>query len=143
MEVHQYDDHTEETLRLVPSSESEHADYTRFIESYDLLDSADVFRKAAFLLQNEVRPEDGPNITKTELEALQAETDHKWSQPWSLYFTILMCSIGAVEQGMAQTSMNGANLYFPKEFGIDSHTSHDTVIVGLINSGIYLSVGIL
>jgi MFS family permease len=39
--------------------------------------------------------------------------------------------------------MNGANLYFPKEFGIGSTSRRDTLIVGLINSGIYLSSGIV
>lgn len=39
--------------------------------------------------------------------------------------------------------MNGANLYFPKQFNIGTDSSHDTLIVGLINSGMYISIGVL
>ena len=76
-------------------------------------------------------------------EALVLETEHKWSQPAMLYFTIAVCSIGAIEQGWAQSSMNGANLHYPAEFGIGSTAWGDTLVVGLINSAIYLSTGIV
>jgi hypothetical protein len=82
-------------------------------------------------------------ITREEISALQHESERKWSQPKTLYLTILVCSIGAIEQGWAQTNMNGANLYFPRAFGIDSDSLHDTLVVGLINSGIYLSTGLM
>ncbi|KAK8068764.1 hypothetical protein PG994_005380 [Apiospora phragmitis] len=39
--------------------------------------------------------------------------------------------------------MNGANLYFPKEFGIGSSDFKDTLLVGLINSAIYLSTALV
>lgn len=55
----------------------------------------------------------------------------------------MVCSLGAIEQGWAQTGMNGANLTFPKAFGIDSRSRRDTFIVGFINSGIYLSTGLM
>ncbi|KAF2437276.1 hypothetical protein P171DRAFT_506412 [Karstenula rhodostoma CBS 690.94] len=35
--------------------------------------------------------------------------------------------------------MNGANLYFPKAFGLDVDTPRNNLVLGLINSGIYLS----
>lgn len=84
-----------------------------------------------------------PHLTAAEAEALVLETEHKWSQPAMLYFTIAVCSIGAIEQGWAQSSMNGANLYYPAEFGIGSSAWGDTLVVGLINSAIYLSTGVV
>jgi hypothetical protein len=115
----------------------------KFAKANNLAHQTALFEKAATLLQSEGRPEDISTITKGEIEALQKERRHKWSQPWTLYFLISICSIGAIEQGMAQTSMNGANLYFPKELGIGSDSSGDKFLVGLINSGIYLAVGVL
>ena len=112
-----------------------------FATSCGLRHKLDMLRKASLLLQGGL-PEDVGNLADHEIEALRSETSNKWQQPKLLYFTILVCSMGAVEQGWAQTSMNGANLYFPQALGIGSPSAHDIFIVGFINSGIYLSVGL-
>lgn len=125
------------------SREGQADDLQDFVKSYNLMHKLPLFEKAAALIYGDTVIEHIPNITEHEIKALHAEIDRKWSQPKMLYFTILVCSIGAIEQGWAQTSMNGANLYFPKEFGIGSPSPRDTIIVGLINSGIYVSTGIL
>ncbi|OAP65430.1 hypothetical protein AYL99_01402 [Fonsecaea erecta] len=113
-----------------------------FAQSHGLTQHLDVFHKAAAILQGQ-SPLDHLPLDPAEAQALQDETRRKWRQPKMLYFTILVCSVGAIEQGWAQTGMNGANLYFPKAFGVGSNSKHDVFIVGLINSGIYLSTGIL
>ena len=113
-----------------------------FAKLNGLMHKVDVFEKAAVLLHSDVAIAQVPNISADEIQALRRETDKPWSQPLSLYFTILVCSFAAMEQGWAQTCMNGANLYFPKTFGIDSKSPRDTFIVGLINAGIYFSVGV-
>ena len=132
-----------EGLALMASFDSHDRCVQSFITKTELENFADTFHKAALLLRSEDVLANPPNISPAELDALQNEAEHKWRQPWTLYLAILMCSVGAIEQGMAQTSMSGANLYFPAQFGIGSGSTHDTVIVGLINSGIYLSVGFL
>jgi hypothetical protein len=126
-----------------PSAHEDYDAVDKFSRANNLVHKKELFEKAATLLRNKGRPEHVPDITAHEIEALQNETRRKWSQPLTLYFTIVICSIGAIEQGTAQTSMNGANLYFPKQFGIGSDSSRDKFLVGLINSGIYLSVGAL
>jgi hypothetical protein len=130
-------------LLRTPSADERYDEVDKFSRTHNLAHKIELFEKAAALVHNERRPEDIPTITAYEINALQKETRRKWSQPLTLYFTILICSIGAIEQGTAQTSMNGANLYFPKQFGIGSDSSKDKIVVGLINSGIYLSVGFL
>jgi hypothetical protein len=130
-------------LSLIRSFDSHDELITTFVKSNSLEEHEVVFQNAALLASTDASPEELPNITPKEIEYLRSESTRKWHQPRTLYFSICMCSLGAIEQGMAQTSMNGANLYFPKEFGIDSSSLHDTFIVGLINSGIYLSVGLM
>jgi hypothetical protein len=125
------------------SSDGRYNEVTNFLKANNLAHRFEFFEKAAALLQSEDGAENIPNIAPFEIEALHNETQRKWSQPWTLYFTIFVCSFGAIEQGTAQTSMNGANLYFPKQFGIGSDSPRDKFLVGLINSGIYLSVGVL
>lgn len=127
-----------------------------FVAQHGLASKAGVFVKAAALLAAADADADDdnadddddylaliPHLTAAETEALVLETEHKWSQPAMLYFTIAVCSIGAIEQGWAQSSMNGANLYYPAEFGIGSSAWGDTLVVGLINSAIYLSTGVV
>jgi len=103
----------------------------------------EILRKAAAIVQDQTPLQHVPNITEKETLALRHETERKWRQPKMLYFTILVCSLGAIVQGWSQTSANGANLTFPQALGIGSNSPRDTLIVGLINSGPYLSVGLL
>lgn len=51
--------------------------------------------------------------------------------------------MGAATQGWDQTGSNGANLSFPDEFGIGSGTGRDEWIVGLVNSIIFLTAGLM
>ena len=127
------------TLHKTPSDEPSALEVHAFAKAHGLSHRLDVFQKAAALIQGE----DILDLTSAERDALRDETSRKWRQPKMLYFTILVCSIGAIEQGWAQTGMNGANLYFPAAFGIGSDSKHDNFVVGLINSGIYLSTGLL
>jgi hypothetical protein len=125
------------------TSESTHEAVRMFVDQYNLTPWSEIFRKASMVLQGDLSLDRIDNLTHAELQALQNEVQRKWQQPKMLYFTILVCSIAAIEQGWAQTGMNGANLTFPKAFGIDSDSRHDNFIVGLINSGIYLSAGLV
>ncbi|KAL2404793.1 Glucose transporter GlcP [Exophiala dermatitidis] len=125
--------------REIPQHDSL-ADVQTFTELYHLAHLSDIFQKASMILQGDLLIAEIPGITPAEIKALQDETTNKWKQPRMLYFTVLVCSMGAVEQGWAQTGMNGANLGIPKAFGIGSNSKHDSFVLGLLNCGIYLSV---
>jgi hypothetical protein len=61
-----------------------------------------------------------------------------------LWYSISLCAIGAATQGWDQTGSNGANLSFPQEFGLDEENSvRDQWIVGLVNSIIFLTAGLM
>lgn len=123
--------------------ENTHEAVRKFVDQYNLTPYSEIFRKASVVLQSDLPLDRIDGLTHPELEALQNEAERKWQQPKTLYFTILVCSIAAIEQGWAQTGMNGANLTFPRAFGIDSDSKHDNFVVGLINSGIYLGAGLM
>ena len=127
-----------QVMSAPPASE----DVEAFAKANRLMHKLGVFQKASLLISGESLHKI-PDISNLEIQAVQQETERKWRQPKLLYFTILVCSIGAIEQGWAQTSMNGANLYFPQAFGIGSDSPRDNLIVGFINSGIYLSAGVM
>lgn len=133
----------DDQVRLLDASETVGEDINAFAEQHGLERKLGVLKRAALLIQNDGATDRIPGITKHEVRALQKERDRKWSQPLMMYLCVAATASGAIGQGWAQSSMNGANLYYPTLFKIGSQSSHDKLIVGLINSGIFLSNGLL
>ncbi|KAJ7895586.1 putative facilitated glucose transporter, partial [Mycena olivaceomarginata] len=84
----------------------------------------------------------GVALPEDELAALEYEREHKWHGPFTMWYSIILCAVGAATQGWDQTGSNGANLSFPEEFGI-AGTGTDEWIVGAVNSIIFLSAGLV
>ncbi|GKT89028.1 hexose transporter [Colletotrichum tofieldiae] len=112
-----------------------------FCQEHGLQEEITVFRKGALVAQD---PENYENIggaealDEAEITALREEVTHKWRLPKKLYLTIITCSIGAAVQGWDQTGTNGANIFFPAEYGIETNSTRDRLILGLVNAGPYL-----
>lgn len=102
---------------------------------------AELFGRAA-LVAREMDINTIPDLDDEELHALQYEKEHKWHCSKMLWYSIGLCAVGAATQGWDQTGANGANLSFPKEFGIDQ-PGNDEWIVGIINSIIFLTAGLM
>ncbi|RMD40394.1 hypothetical protein DV735_g4712, partial [Chaetothyriales sp. CBS 134920] len=130
-------------LGVIHVTASQYANLADVEGRVNLSHRAELFTRAAALVDGETPIDQAADTSEEEVQAVKKETASRWKQPRLLYFAVTVCSLGAIEQGWAQTCMNGANLYFPKAFGIDSRSTRDTFIVGMINSGIYLSVGLL
>lgn len=116
-----------------------------FCRTHDLAEHTEIMKRGALIAQD---PDNWdiqvPDLTDLERTELQNEIDHKWRQPWKLYATIVLCSIGACVQGWDQTGSNGANLSFPQEFGIapvegEPDYDRNNWLVGLVNSAPYLT----
>ena len=108
-----------------------------------MAEHADLFGRAALVARDSEQFEVVSELTKEERAALIYERDHKWHGPFMLWYSISLCAVGAATQGWDQTGSNGANLSFPKEFGIDSGTGRDQWIVGLVNAIIFLTAGLM
>jgi hypothetical protein len=78
-------------------------DTLAFLATHQLEDEVETFRKASRLLNQSALEDDDCGRSTTEVAAQRRETTHKWHQPRLLYFTVAVCSLGAIEQGMAQT----------------------------------------
>ncbi|KAI9755046.1 MAG: hypothetical protein M4579_004450 [Chaenotheca gracillima] len=114
-----------------------------FAKRTDLMDALGLLQKGALVAQDPPAFEDLAELDEDEKDALRNEVLHKWRQPFALYFTVILCSVGAAVQGWDQTGSNGANLSFGDAFGIpDSpgspNAERNSWIVGLINSGPYI-----
>ena len=77
-------------------------------------------------------------LTDSEKNVLRREETHKWSNPWALYSVIVICSLSAAVQGMDETVVNGAQIFYKRAFKINSGSDRDEWLVGLCNSAPYL-----
>ncbi|KAI2731745.1 hypothetical protein DTO012A8_10241 [Penicillium roqueforti] len=77
-----------------------------FAEEYNVTNILPELKKGALVARDPAEFETVADLTELELTALRDEVAHKWRQPRSLYFTIVLCSIGAAVQGWDQTGSN-------------------------------------
>lgn len=73
-------------------------DVEEFANEYQVTDILLELKKGALVARDPAEFESVPDLTETEVTALRDEVLHKWRQPKSLYFTIILCSIGAAVQ---------------------------------------------
>ncbi|KAF8348136.1 proton myo-inositol cotransporter [Amanita rubescens] len=106
------------------------ADGDDFAKSHGLGDLSELFQKGA-------------------LKALQDEVDHKWRHPAMLYYLVILCSVAAAVQGVNSTQMdetviNGANIFFADQFGINPDVSNrNQWLLGVVNSAPYLCCAVI
>jgi len=78
-----------------------------------LTSDLDSFRKGALIARVGQR-EDGFEyvsiLSEEEKGWLRHEATHRWSQPFMLYFLVILCAGSAIVQGMDQTAVNGAQV---------------------------------
>ena len=115
------------------------------------------FEIGACLAQDPNKYDQVPGIQPDELEVLQKEITHRWSQPKLMYLIIVLCSTCAAVQGMGkltifrlgryeaclfvtdETVVNGAQLFYRYQFGINvPDEPRSTWLTGLLNSAPYL-----
>ncbi|UZJ56265.1 hypothetical protein CBS101457_005585 [Exobasidium rhododendri] len=111
------------------------ANVEAFAMEKNLTEHTDLLKRGALLAQDPVNYATMDDLREDEKAAIQHENAHKWSHPFTLYATIVTCSIGAATQGWDQTGSNGANLSFPTEFGIEN----EPWLEGIVNAAPYLA----
>jgi hypothetical protein len=73
-------------------------DVEEFAQEYNVADILPELKKGALVARDPAEFETVTDLNETELTALRDEVLHKWRQPKQLYFTIILCSIGAAVQ---------------------------------------------
>ncbi|GAA6040116.1 hypothetical protein JCM8097_002035 [Rhodosporidiobolus ruineniae] len=114
-------------------------DVDLFVEQHaELVEIRDLLYKAAVIAQDRDNFDRLPYLDEDERAALRMEKTHRWKQRKTLYYQIFMCSMAAVTLGMDETVINGANLFWPDQFGIGGDSTHDTLLLGLVTAAPYL-----
>lgn len=74
-------------------------DIDSFAKEHGFEDDRDLLIKGALISRDPTNFAHVPGITEEEKTAIANEVLHKWRQPKILYFTIILCSVGAAVQG--------------------------------------------
>lgn len=109
------------------------ANAVEFANTHGMADDAEDFAKgAAFAYDGST-----DHLTQEERDVIEMESTNKWKQPKTLYYMTVMCAMCAVVQGMDETVINGAQLYFFPEFGTDKLANKEW-IEGIVVGAPYL-----
>ncbi|KAH9953872.1 hypothetical protein BGW80DRAFT_1468206 [Lactifluus volemus] len=117
-----------------------------FARTHGLGDVEDLFRQGALAAQDPLAFEGISHFTEEEKDIFRRELTHRWDQPATLYYLVILCSVAAAVQGMDEAVINGANLFFAPQFHIDpnqGNTGKNQWLLGLVNSAPYLCCAIL
>ena len=140
------------------------ADAATFAKAHGLAEYTEVLQKGALVAQDPAAFETIPMLDDNDRNVLRREFTHKWDQPATLYYLVIMCSIAAAVQGVSKYALlicqgciysceitqmdeaviNGANLFFASQFGIDpgngpgSGSSKNQWLLGLVISAPYV-----
>jgi hypothetical protein len=89
------------------------ADVDDFVEKKGLQDERDAFRKGALLARVKAQKYGFDSLgalTDEERQILRQEVDHRWKQPFMLYFLVVLCAGSAIVQGMVSVNCSVFNL---------------------------------
>ncbi|KAI1117526.1 hypothetical protein F5Y14DRAFT_352756 [Nemania sp. NC0429] len=112
-----------------------------FCKQHGFADEEDIraFRLGAMIAGNMNKYDTVDGLTDREREVLDREITHKWSNPNMLYAVITICSLCAAVQGMDETVVNGAQIFYKTQFGIgDENSTRDSWLLGLVNAAPYI-----
>ncbi|KAH0543899.1 hypothetical protein FGG08_001800 [Glutinoglossum americanum] len=112
----------------------------QYAKKYQLNEESDIlaFKKGAVLAQDPLKYDDLPMLDAEDKAVLRKEFEHRWTQPKLLYLVIVLCSTAAAVQGMDETVVNGAQLFYTRQFGIHGKDPRSTWLTGLVNAAPYL-----
>ncbi|EKM53881.1 uncharacterized protein PHACADRAFT_145396 [Phanerochaete carnosa HHB-10118-sp] len=124
------------------------ADAAKFALNHNLGHLTAEFQKGALVAQDPMAFESLPQLTEEDKQILRRESTHRWHQPMTLYYLVILCSLAAAVQGMDESVINGANLFFAPQFHIDpnatdGNASRNQWLLGLVNSAPYLACGVI
>ncbi|KIW90272.1 uncharacterized protein Z519_08916 [Cladophialophora bantiana CBS 173.52] len=117
-----------------------------FCRDNNLVEYIDSFRKGALVAQSPNASDNIVELSPEDREVLVREHTHRWSQPFTLYWLVVMCSLAAAVQGMDETVNNGAQALYLKQINITTERfSQDMVdnLTGLVVGAPYLCCAIL
>ena len=75
-------------------------DGAEFARTHGMGDLEDLFRKGALAAQDPLAFDSISHFTDTEKDIFRREFTHRWDQPGTLYYLVILCSVAAAVQGV-------------------------------------------
>ncbi|APA07525.1 hypothetical protein sscle_03g022950 [Sclerotinia sclerotiorum 1980 UF-70] len=116
-----------------------------YARTHALNDPIDIFafKAGALLAKDPDSLRARAQLSATEINFLDKEKTNKWSQPMLFLKVILLCSVCAAVQGVDESVVNGAQIFYARLFGIDDpNSSLDPWLLGITNGAPYLGCAI-
>ncbi|KIO03605.1 hypothetical protein M404DRAFT_26914 [Pisolithus tinctorius Marx 270] len=148
---HEHHPHLDAKTRVVSNVDAKLANPLRGIPNEILMNEVEIFaqerglphllpelKKGALVAQNADAYKQYDMFTDEDKKFLEDEVTHKWRQTGTLYYMVVMSSLAAAVQGMDEAVINGAQLFYPSQFGMDTTTSRGSWLLGVVNSAPYL-----
>ncbi|GAA5919070.1 hypothetical protein JCM6882_003711 [Rhodosporidiobolus microsporus] len=106
------------------------------------------FAKGAQAAQDPTAIDTLPLLSEEDKEVIRREVTHKWDHPKTLYFLVVCCSMAAALQGMDESVINGANLFWAPQFGLNTEkgtpgADKNQWLMGLVAGAPYLCCAVL
>ncbi|KIW72797.1 hypothetical protein PV04_00969 [Phialophora macrospora] len=117
-----------------------------FCRDNNLTEHIDAFRRGALVAQNPGETQSIEELTPEDRDILMREQTHRWHQPKTLYWLVVMCSLAAAVQGMDETVNNGAQALYLKQLNITTDRFSEAMVdnlTGLVVGAPYLCCAIL
>lgn len=103
----------------------------------------ELFAKAAAVARTPAEFNSMSILSEEEKVSLNLEATKKWHVPGKLFGVIALGSMAAAVQGMDESVINGANIFYPKRLGIGADTDRDSWLEGLVNGAPYLCCSVI
>ncbi|WOO84256.1 Putative metabolite transport protein YwtG [Vanrija pseudolonga] len=104
----------------------------------------DLLRKGALVAKSPTEYEHLSILSDEDKFELRREKERKFWQPKTFYNLVIACSVAAAVQGMDESVISGAQLFYPKQLGIDgAESERNRWLNGLVNAAPYLCCGVL
>ncbi|KAM0176811.1 hypothetical protein ACHAPF_004668 [Botrytis cinerea] len=107
-----------------------------YAREHGLSDSNDIssFKAGALLAKDPDSARARNELSREEIDYLDKEITSKWSLPSLFIKVILLCSVCAAVQGVDESVVNGAQIFYARLFGIDDENSSlDPWLLGITN----------
>lgn len=113
------------------------------VEKSGLTEKKELLVKGAILANFPASISNSEYFTDEDAQQIDYEKQHPWRQNKALYFLAFTSACSAAVQGMDETAAGGASLFYLKVFGIDSNSSRDANLQGIVNSVPYLAASVI
>ncbi len=104
-------------------------------------ETVSLFERAALIARHPRDWDTLDELTEEDKQILRTENEKRWDHPKQLYLLVITCSLAAAVQGMDQSVISGANLFWPDDLGVPPRSSTGTSagvwIQGIVNAAPY------